>query len=98
MRHCSIFPRNRRKSKSGRVWRLPAALEAGAERLVGGALRRFADRGRDADAVEQFLLGADLAQPFVVGGRYGLAGDKTGAGIGDAEFCRLVGAVIPCGM
>ena len=49
----------------------------------------------DGDAVEQFLLGADLAKPFVVGGRQRLAGDETGAGIGNAQPGRLLGLVIP---
>src|SRR6266550_6011177 len=44
---------------------LPAAFEPCAEALVGCAGGRFADRARDCDAVEQLLLGADLAQPFV---------------------------------
>src|ERR1700681_1748384 len=72
---------------------LPAALEAGAKALVGGALRGFADRARDGDAVEQLLLGADLAQPFVVGGRQRLAGPEAGAGIAEAQLRRLVGLV-----
>jgi hypothetical protein len=43
---------------------LPTALESGRQALVGHALRGFADRAGNADAVEQFLLGADLAQPL----------------------------------
>src|SRR5690349_11351552 len=43
---------------------LPAAFEARAEARAGGARRRFADRARDGDALEQLLLGADLAQPL----------------------------------
>ena len=54
----------------------PATLVSGAEALAGGAERRFADRARDADALEQFLLGADLAKPFVLGGGQRLAGDQ----------------------
>ena len=54
----------------------------------------LADRAGDADAVEQFLLGADLAQPFVVGGGQRLAGDEAGAGIGDAQLRRLLGLVV----
>src|ERR1700722_17134696 len=73
---------------------LPALLESGAQALVGGAERRFADRARNADATEQFLLGADFTKPFVVGGGQRLAGRKTGAGIRDAQFGRLVGFVI----
>src|SRR5512140_1490219 len=73
---------------------LPAALESGGEALVRRAQRGFADRAGDADAVEQFLLGADLSQPFVVRGGQRLAGDETGAGIGDAELRRLLGPVI----
>src|SRR5882724_2970879 len=72
---------------------LPAALESGADTLVGGAGRRLADRARDGHPVEQLLLGADLAQPFVVRCRQGLAGDEAGAGIGDAQLRRLVGLV-----
>jgi len=56
MRQCSIF----RGNPPG--WPLPAALETRGEALVRSTLRRFADRSRDADAVEQFLLGADLAK------------------------------------
>src|ERR1700694_1981305 len=74
--------------------RLPAALESRRQALVGGTQRGFADRGRDADAVEQFLLGADLAKPFVVAGRQRLAGAEAGAGVGDAELRRLLGLII----
>src|SRR5665647_207800 len=76
-----------------RYRRSPAALESGGEALVGGAQRRLADRARYADAVEQFLFGADLAQPFVVGGGKLLAGDQAGAGVGDAQPGRLLGLV-----
>src|ERR1700712_5446319 len=76
----------------------PAALEARAQALVRGALRRLADRALDGDAAEQFLLGADLAEPFVVGGRQPLAGDQAGAGIGDAQLRRAVDLIIPAGM
>src|SRR4051794_14555493 len=72
---------------------LPAALETGAEALAGGAGGGLADRAGDDDAVEQLLFGADLAQPFVVIGRERLSGHETGAGIGNAQFCRLVGLV-----
>src|SRR5215212_12259000 len=82
-----------KRIKSAQLRPLPAAFEPGAEALVGGTRRRFADRARDGDAVEQLLLGADLAQPFVVRGRQGLAGDQAGAGIGNAEPRRLVGLV-----
>src|ERR1700679_1068372 len=75
------FPGIGGNRQAGRTPRLPAGLEPGAERLVCGPLRRFADRGRDAGAIEQFLFGADFAQPFVVGGRQRLASDETGAGI-----------------
>src|SRR5258705_5943235 len=72
---------------------LPAPLESGGEALVRSARRCFTDRARDADAVEQFLLGADLAQPFVLAGRQRLAGDETGAGVGKAQLRQLVGFV-----
>src|SRR5450755_1428346 len=88
MRQCSIFHGNPPD------WPLPAALETRGEALVRSTLRRFADRSRDADAVEQFLLGADLSKPFVIGGRQRLAGDETGAGVGNAELCRLLGLII----
>ena len=65
--------------------RSPAALESRGEALAGRPERGFADRGRDADAVEQFLLGADLAKPFVIGGGQRLAGNQAGAGA--AQLC-----------
>src|SRR6266853_1651697 len=74
--------------------RLPAALESRGKALVRGAERGFADRARNADIAEQFLLGADLAQPSVVGRRKRLAGDETGAGVGNAQPGRLVGFII----
>src|ERR1700680_1522314 len=73
---------------------LPAALEPGADAPAGRALRGFADRAGDADAVEQFLLGADLAQPFVVGGGKRLPGHEAGAGVDDAQLRRLPGLVV----
>src|ERR1700733_1728871 len=73
---------------------LPAALEARGDALVRRSLQRLADRAGDADAAEQLLLGADLAQPFVVRGGQRLARDKTGAGVGDAEPCRLIHGVV----
>src|SRR6185436_2819002 len=79
--------------KLGQLPPLPTAFEPCAEALVGGAGWRFADRAGDGDAVEQLLLGTDLAQPFVVRRRQGLAGDQAGAGVSDAEPCRLVGLV-----
>src|SRR6266581_8597559 len=72
---------------------LPTPLEARVETLVGGAGRGFSDRAGDGDAVEQFLLGADLAQPSIVIRRQGLAGHKAGSGVDDAQFGRLVGLV-----
>src|SRR5260370_38927433 len=51
---------------AGRRRPSPAALEPGAEALVGRALRRFAGRARWADAAAPFLLGAGLAKPFVL--------------------------------
>src|SRR5713101_3752210 len=74
--------------------RSPAALKSGAEALVRGSERRFADRARYADAFEQFLLGADLAKPFVVGGGQRLAGDQAGAGVGNAQFGGAVDFII----
>src|SRR6266576_3056857 len=71
----------------------PAALESRGEALVGGPERGFADRGRDAGAIEQFLLGADLAKPFVVGGGTRLAGNQTGASVGNAQLRRLLGLI-----
>jgi hypothetical protein len=91
MRQCSIFPGKGLERRRDR--RSPAALESGGEALAGRPKRGFADRGRDADAVEQFLLGADLAKPFVVGGGQRLAGNQAGAGIGDAQLRRLLGLV-----
>src|SRR6187402_755215 len=57
-----------RDSKDGS----PALLEARGQALVDRALRGFADGTGDGDVVEQLLLGAELAQPFVVIGRHGL--------------------------
>src|SRR3981081_376149 len=74
--------------------RSPATLETRGEALVGGALRRFADRARYADAIEQFLLGAPFPKPFVVGRGKRLAGGEAGAGAANAELCRLLGLVI----
>src|SRR5436190_24132248 len=72
----------------------PAVPEAGAETLVRGAERGFADRAIDGDAAEQFLLGAELAKPLVLGGGQRLAGNEAGAGIGDAQLGGLFGLVI----
>src|SRR5438034_9079998 len=91
LRHGWMIPRLCR----GSALDLPASLEACADALAGCALRGLADRSGDADAVEQFLLGADLAQPFLVGRRHGLAHADTGAGVEHAQFRRLVGRVIP---
>src|SRR5436190_13444629 len=77
---------------------LPAPLEAGAEALVGGAGGGLADRAGDGDAFEQFLFGADLAEPFVVARRQRAACRETGAGVRDREFCRLVGLMVARGM
>src|SRR5882757_214688 len=92
MRQCSIFRWNRPGLR--RLLPSPATLVAGAEALAGGAERRFADRARDADALEQFLLGADPAKPFVVGGGQRLPGDQAGAGVGNAQFRGAVDLVI----
>src|SRR5882724_2078484 len=72
-------------------------LEARGETLVRGTERRFADRARYADPAEQFLFGADLAKPFVVGGGERLAGDEAGAGVGDAQLRRLLRFVMMAG-
>src|SRR3954464_11214136 len=70
MRQCWIIPGMAGKGRGRRGRRrLPAALETGREALAGGAGGGLADRARNGDAVEQLLLGADLAQPFVVIGR-----------------------------
>src|SRR5229473_6619162 len=79
---------------TGCTRRLPAMLESRGEALVRRALRGFADRAGNADVAEQFLLGADLAQPFVVGRRKRLAGDETGAGVGHAQLRRLLGLIV----
>src|SRR3954453_1290612 len=62
---------------------LPALLETRRQALADRPLRGFADRTGDGDVVEQLLLGASLAQPFVVGGRQRLARCDAGAGIGE---------------
>src|ERR1039457_4667403 len=80
---------------TGCTRRLPAVLESRGEALVRRPLRRFADRAGNADVAEQFLLGADLAQPFVVGRRKRLAGDETGAGVGNAQPSQLLGLIVP---
>src|SRR5690349_1234155 len=85
-----------RPQDKGKEWGLglPALLEARRHALVDRALRGLADRAGDGDVVEQLLLGADLAQPFVVGGRQRLAGADAGAGVGDGDLGALVGLVI----
>src|SRR5580692_5984369 len=70
-------------------------LESRGETLARRAERRLADRAGNADAAEQFLLGADPAQPLVVAGREGLAGAEARAGVADAQLCRLLGLVVP---
>src|ERR1700761_5812938 len=77
-----IIPRQWRDAGFEAKKRLPAFLVAGGDPLVGGALRGLADRAGDGDAVKQLLLGADLAQPFVVRRRQGLSGGETCAGFG----------------
>src|ERR1700680_2436569 len=72
----------------------PATVESRGDTLFHRAERRFADRAGYADAAEQFLLGADLAKPSVVGGGKRLAGDEAGAGVGNAQFRRLLGFII----
>src|SRR5450631_2099776 len=79
---------------TGCTRRLPAMPESRGEALVRRPLRGFADRAGNADVAEQFLLGADLAEPFVVGRRKRLAGDETGAGVGNAQLRRLLGFVV----
>src|SRR3984893_8141628 len=79
---------------TGCTRRLPAMLESRGEALGRRPLRAFADRAGNADVAEQFLLGADLAQPFVVGRRKRLAGDETGAGVGNAQLRRLLGLIV----
>src|SRR3954467_13056622 len=73
---------------------LPALLETRRQALVDRPLRGFADRAGDGDVVEELLLGADLAQPFVVGGRQRLARGDAGAGVAEGDLGRLVGLVI----
>src|SRR6202171_244627 len=80
---------------TGCTRRLPAMPESRSKALVRRPLRGFADRAGNADVAEQFLLGADLAQPFVVGRRQRLASDETGAGVGDAQLRRLLGLIVP---
>src|SRR5262249_1946770 len=92
--------RHSRFNQPASPWRVfpansPAFLEAGADAFAGGALCGLADRARDGDAVEHPLLGAELAQASVVGGRRGLARGQAGAGLADRKFCRLVGLVAP---
>jgi len=48
--------------------------------------RRFAIEPDMLTPSKQFLLGADLAKPFVVVGGQRLAGDEAGAGVGNAQF------------
>src|SRR6185437_16765402 len=74
-------------------WPLPVALEACGDDLVGEALRGLANRARERDAVWQLLLGAELAQPFVVTRRQALARDEARPGVADVELRRLLGVV-----
>src|SRR4051794_22633330 len=87
----SALLRMRRKISA----QLPALLETRRQALVDRPLRGFADRAGDGDVVEQLLLGADLAQPFVVGSRQRLARGDAGAGVGESDLGRLLGLVIP---
>src|SRR5690348_16841246 len=75
--------------------RLPAFLEAGGDALAGCALRGLADRAGDSDAAKELLLGADLAQPFVVRARQGLSGRQTCASFGQLDLGGLIGVVGP---
>src|SRR3954464_4579190 len=86
----SALLRMRRKIRAD----LPALLETRRQALVDRPLRGFADRAGDGDVVEELLFGADLAQPFVVGGRQRLARGDAGAGVGEGNLGRLVGLVI----
>src|SRR5579871_3448692 len=73
---------------------LPALFKAGRNALVGRAHRRFRYRTGDVETADDFLLGADPAQPFfVAGGRKALAGGKTRAGVDDAKAGGLLGRI-----
>src|ERR1700726_1189098 len=73
---------------------LPAPLESRGKALVRGAECGLADRAGYADATEQFLLGADLAQPSVIGGGQRLACAEARAGVGNAQLRRLLGFIV----
>src|SRR3984957_3311049 len=72
---------------------LPTLLETGGNALVGDAERGLRDRAGDIEAADDFLFGADPAQPLLVRCRQRLAGGKAGAGIGEAELCGLLGGI-----
>jgi len=92
-----LYRGSRGASSPGKKRLLPALFEASRDALVGGALGSLADRAGDRDAAEQLLFGAELAQPFVVGGRERLPGRYAGAGLGDLELGGLLGLVGPLG-
>src|SRR5262249_24958188 len=92
-----LYRGSRWASSAGKKRLLPALFEARRNALAGGALGSLADRTGDREAAEQLLFGAELAQPFVVGGRERLAGRDAGAGLGDLEPGRLLGLVGPLG-
>src|SRR6185437_12676228 len=90
-----IIPRQCRGADFAAKKRLPAFLVSGGDALVGGALCGLADRAGDGNAAEQLLLGADLAQPFVVRGRQRLPGREACAGFGQLDLGGLVGVIGP---
>src|SRR5690349_24852833 len=92
-----LYRGSRVPSSPGKKRLLPALFEARRDALVGCALRSLADRAGDRDTAEQLLFGAELAQPFVVGGRERLPGRYAGIGIGDLELGGLLGRGGPLG-
>lgn len=55
---------------------------------------RLSDVDGDRAPLEERLLGAEATQPFVVGGRHGLANDKARADTGDCHFGRVMSLII----
>src|SRR5262249_3782071 len=80
------FPRPARAPRD-----LPGLLVGGGNALAGGTVCGLADRTGDRYAVDDLLLGADLALPSVVGGGQRLARDEAGSGPGDVDLGGLVG-------
>src|SRR5215472_19083244 len=87
---CSGTPTHRWAKAAGGLKASPAPLEAGLEALRNLAGGRLAHRAGDAErSTEQLLLGAQRAQPLVVGARNVGAERHARVGREDVEAQRL---------